>query len=125
MRDLVFTATFFLLAVPAAARPELGLLLWSWMDYMNPHRLCYSFAKYSIPFSMISAAVTMAASFVARDRFQWPWTRETLLMLMFILWMNFTMLFAINPQGAWIEWDRSMKIQLMILMTYALMRKRE
>ncbi len=120
MRDLTFTSLYAFLAALAITRPWLGMFMWSWMDYMNPHRLCYSYAKYSIPFSLVAAALTLGSFFVSVEPKRFPWTRETILLLLFVLWMNVTVWFALNPTDAWVEWDRVMKIQVMVFATFML-----
>src|SRR5690606_8939778 len=58
VRDIILPLIAFA-AVPAApGRPAIGLLVWSWLGYMNPHRLTWGFA-YSFPFVMISAVATL------------------------------------------------------------------
>ena len=52
MRDIVL-----LLAVMGALpfilrRPPIGILVWSWLAYMNAHRLTWGFA-YSFPFAQV------------------------------------------------------------------------
>lgn len=117
MRDLVFTLLFGGLMVPALMWPWFGVLIWAWLDYMNPHRLCYSFAKYTIPFSLISALTAIGMNLISTDRKRFPVTRETILLILFVCWMTVTSFFALNPQEVWIEWDRVIKIQLLIIMT--------
>ena len=124
MRDLVFTLVFFGVVLPALTRPWLGIVIWCWMDYMNPHRLCYGFAKYAIPFSQISAGVTVGSALIIQEPRRFPWTRETVLLICFVLWMNVTVWFALNPYAAWTEWDRVMKIQVMVFATLFLMYDR-
>lgn len=124
MRDIAFTVIFFLTCIPAATRPWLGLCMWVVMDYMNPHRLCYGWAKYSIPFSMIATGVTFFGLLVAQVPKRLPLTRETILLLCFILWMSITTVTALNPRDAQQEWDRAVKIQLLILMTLVIVYDR-
>lgn len=117
MRDLVFTVMFFLVSVPATLRPPLALMIWVVMDYMNPHRLCHTWAKIGIPFSQISAAVTVFSLFAAPVPKRFPITRETVLLVLFIIWMSITTVTALNPYEAQIEWDRAVKVQILVLAT--------
>ena len=41
-------------------RPWIGILVWSWLGYMNPHRLTWGFA-YDFPFAQIVGIVTLLA----------------------------------------------------------------
>jgi probable O-glycosylation ligase (exosortase A-associated) len=113
MRDIVLTAIFFGMLPYVFSRPYIGVYIWSWFGFMNPHRLCWGFA-YNFPFAQIVAVVTLIAVLKSKEPKQIPWTRETVLLLMFILWMLFTTFFAFNPDGAWEQWDKVWKIQLML-----------
>jgi probable O-glycosylation ligase (exosortase A-associated) len=120
MRDLAFTLLYAFISAFAITRPWLGMFIWSWMDYMNPHRLCYSYAKYSIPFSLIASLLTFGSFFISSEPKRFVWTRETILLICFAAWMNVTVWFALNPSEAWVEWDRVMKIQIMVFATFLL-----
>lgn len=123
MRDLIVTA-IILGALPfVLKRPWIGVLLWSWISYMNPHRLAWGFA-YSFPFALIVAAVTVAAFLFSREKKEIPWTRETVLLLVFISWMLFTTFLAFYPEWAWQEWNRVWKIQLFVFLTAILINDR-
>lgn len=124
MRDLLVTAIIFGALPFVLKRPWIGVLLWSWISYMNPHRLTYGFA-FSFPFAMIVAVVTVTAFLLSREKKEMPWTRETVLLLMFIGWMLFTTFFAFYPEHAWQEWSRVWKIQLFVVLTAILINDRK
>jgi probable O-glycosylation ligase (exosortase A-associated) len=113
MRDIVLTAIFFGMLPFVFSRPYVGIYIWSWLGFMNPHRLCWGFA-YEFPFAQIVAIVTLISMLKSKESKQIPWTRETVLLLIFILWMLFTTFFAFNSDGAWDQWDKVWKIQLML-----------
>jgi putative inorganic carbon (hco3(-)) transporter len=50
MRDIIVTAIVFGLLPMALSRPYVGLYLYSWLSYMNPHKLTWGFAT-SMPFA--------------------------------------------------------------------------
>jgi len=119
MRDIVLTAIFFGVLPLVFSRPYVGIYIWSWMGLMNPHRLTYGFA-YDFPFAQIVAIVIFVSVLKSRQPIRVPWTRETVLLLIFILWMLFTTIFALNTDGAWEQWGKIWKIQLMIFVTLML-----
>jgi probable O-glycosylation ligase (exosortase A-associated) len=123
MRDIFLGAVFFGSLPAVLARPWLGVLLLCWFGYMNPHRLCYGFALL-FPFVAIATAVTVVGMFISSESRGIAWTKETSLLLAFIVWMNITTVFALNQADAWYEWDRTMKIQFTIFITLALIRDR-
>jgi probable O-glycosylation ligase (exosortase A-associated) len=124
MRDLLVTAMIFGALPFVFKRPWIGVLLWSWISYMNPHRLAYGFA-YDFPFALIVAIVTITAFLFSKEKKEMIWTRETVLLLMFIGWMLFTTFFAFYPESAWMEWNRVWKIQLFVVLTVILINDRQ
>jgi probable O-glycosylation ligase (exosortase A-associated) len=124
MRDLLVTAIVFGALPFVFKRPWIGVLLWTWVSYMNPHRLTWGFA-FNFPFAMIIAIVTITAFVFSREKKEMPWTRETVLLLIFIGWMLFTTFFAWYPDLAWMEWNRAWKIQLFVVLTAILINDRQ
>ncbi len=123
MRDIVVTAIIFGLLPMVFKRPWIGILLWSWLAYMNPHRQTWGFA-YDFPFSMIVGLVTIAAFVLSRDKKAMLWTRETIVLLIFIAWMYTTTVFSFYPDLAWVQWNKVWKIQLMIFLIVMMITER-
>jgi probable O-glycosylation ligase (exosortase A-associated) len=124
MRDLVVTLLVFGSLPFIFMRPYIGILVWSWLSYMNPHRLTWGFA-YDFPFAQIVAIATFVGLLFHRERKGLPWTSTLVVWLLFVVWMNVTTPFALNPDEAWSEWNRTMKIQLVSLLSLWLMQSRE
>ncbi len=123
MRDLLVTAIVFGALPFIFKRPWIGILLWSWVGYMNPHKLTWGFAA-EFPFAMVVGLVTIAAFLFSRDKKEMIWTRETIILLVFVAWMQFTTFFAFYPSAAWEQWDKVWKIQLMIFLTVLIIKDR-
>ena len=61
LRDIVLTVFIFgVVTVKWLLRPWWGILLWTWVGLMNPHKMTWSFA-YNFPFAMIIGIVTIFA----------------------------------------------------------------
>jgi probable O-glycosylation ligase (exosortase A-associated) len=114
---------FLAMIIYAIPRPWAGILVWSWLGYMNPHRLAYGFV-YTFPFAAITVGVILLGMIFTSEPKRLPLTRETLTLMLFMAWFTFTTFFALNPEGAWPGWNRSFKIELMILVTMMVMRER-
>jgi len=124
MRD-IFVTLIILGSLPfILRRPFVGVLVWCWLGFMNPHRLCWGFAR-DFQFAQIVAITTLASILLNKEPKQIPWTRETKVLLLFIIWMFITTFFALNPAGAWGQWDKVWKIQLMIFVTLMIVRTPE
>jgi len=124
MRDLLVTGVIFGLLPFVFKRPWMGILLWSWLGYMNPHRLAWGFA-FNFPFSMFVGGVTILAFMMSKEKKEMPWTRETVFLLIFVGWMLFTTLFAFYPDAAWLQWNKVWKIQMMVLLTALIITERQ
>ena len=116
MRDLAIILIVFGMLPFVFKRPWLGILMWAWISVMNPHRLSWGFA-YDFPFALIIAVVTIISLFFKKERLSFPWSAASVLLLLFVLWMNVTTLFAMVPAEAYSQWDKVMKIMLMTFIT--------
>lgn len=116
MRDLLLAVVFFGVLPFALSRPHWGLYLYSWISYMNPHRLAYGFA-YSFPWAYLAALATLGGVLFSKEPRRMPWTREMTVLLLLALWWTLTTFFAFYPELAWTQWEKVMKIMLMIFIT--------
>jgi probable O-glycosylation ligase (exosortase A-associated) len=101
-----------------------GVLMWVWISVMNPHTQSWGFAR-SFPFAYIIAIFTLLSIVKSSRPIRLPWTPETVVLLVFVLWMNVTTVFAFFPATAWIQWGKVMKIMLMTFVTLAVVRSRQ
>jgi len=123
-RDLAVTLTIIALLPFCLARPWIGVLVWSWIGYMNPHRLTWGFA-YDLSFAMVVALLTLTGFVFTRDRKPFLWTRETVLILLLWGWFTVSSVFAMYPDSAWAKWEQISKILLMALLTIPLFQDRQ
>ena len=124
MRDYIVTLIVLGSLPYILARPYIGVVVWSWLAYMNPHRLCWGFAV-EMPFAQMVAIATLAATLFSREPKRIPWTRETVTLLIFVLWVCITTIFSLETEGALVELERVIKIQLMTFVTLIVMNNRE
>jgi len=124
MRDILVTAIVFGALPFIFKRPWIGIMLWCWLGYMNPHRQTWGFA-YDMPFAFICAIVTIVAFVFSKEKKEMVWTRETVLLLMFVGWMFFTTFFSFYPALAWVQWEKVWKIQLMVFLTALIIKERQ
>jgi len=124
MRDIAL-ALFILGTLPyILMRPYIGLLVWSWLGYMNPHRLTYGFA-YSFPWVMLIATVTLVSLVFSTDSKRIPVSSITMLLVAFFAWTTFTTLFAVETDSAWLWWEQFGKILIMVWVTLMLVHDRQ
>jgi probable O-glycosylation ligase (exosortase A-associated) len=125
LRDLVLALIIFGLLPFILASPYIGVLVWSWLGYMNPHRLTWGFA-YSFPWVELVAITTILGFIFSRkEKFYLPWTKVTTLFLLFIGWMAVTSYFAFMPDVAWHRFSIFFKIMVLVFFTLLLVQSRE
>lgn len=112
MRGLLVALLVFGSLPVIIVKPHVGVLVWSWIGYMNPHRLTWGFA-YDFPFALMIALVTIAAWLFSREPKTLPRHPLVLLLAVWAAWVSFTTLFAAYPEEALWKWDRTIKILLM------------
>ena len=124
MRDLLVAFVVFASLPVILFQPFAGVLMWTWISLMNPHRLTWGFA-YDFPFAKIVGAVTLLAALNPAAPKRLPLTRETVVQIFFLSWMLLTTLFAQNQVDAWEQWDKVMKVQIIVFVTIVLLTTRE
>ena len=124
MRDIFVTAVVFGVLPFIFKRPWIGILLWCWLGYMNPHRQGRGVAS-AIPLSFITCPAPITALMFSKEKKEMVWTRETVLLLMFIGWMFITTFFSFYPDAAWLQWNKVWKIQLMVFLTIMIIKERQ
>lgn len=124
MRDIVLALFIFGTLPCILMRPYIGLLVWSWLGYMNPHRLCYGFAV-SFPWVYMVAIVTVAGLLFSRESKKIPWSAVSVLLLVFLLWTGLTTFHALVPDSAWVKWQEFAKVMIMVFVTLLLVNSRE
>lgn len=116
--------TIIIAAIPIIfLKPHVGVLVWSWLSYMNPHRLTWG-ATSQFGFAQIVGLVTIAAWLLSKEPKKIPWTPLTGLLLAFTLWMGWTTIFALAPDAN-AKWVLVMKIMLITFITLPLIQSRE
>lgn len=125
MRDIAVTLAVFGSLPFIFKRPWIGILVWTWLGFMNPHRMAWGFAT-SLPFAHIVAVVTLVSMLMKRDEKKTiPWERETVVLAFFVVWMLITTFFAVYPTLAWVQFEKVVKIQLMIFVAMMLINTPE
>ncbi len=124
LRDILVTL-LFVSALPHALRhPYAGVLLWTWISIMNPHKLTYGFA-HDAPLAAAAAAVTFLSLFITKDKLKFTLTPPVLLLILFVVWMCITTTFAINPAASAGQLNKVIKIQVMTFVAIAALQSRK
>ena len=121
MRDLALMALMAILVPYILRQPWIGVLVGAWISLMNPHRYTFGFAN-DFPFAFIVALVTVAAVVLGRQKIEFPRHPITIMIVMLMFWFTVTLLFALEPENAYIQWVGVMKVFLLVLMSAVLIR---
>jgi len=124
MRDIAISLIFAYGAILALTRPHIGIVLWTWIGLMNPHRLTYGFA-YSLPFAYGSAVLTVIGMIAGKQRIRFPVNTNTVLLILFVAWTFVTTLAAIHTDPSWALFIKAFKTFFMILLALAIIQERE
>jgi len=116
IRDILVISVVLASLPVALMRPWVGILIWSWIGYMNPHKLTWTFAQ-NFPVAAMVGAVTLVGAVFAPDRRNVPWTREMVILLLLAGYFTLTTITAWYPVESWAEWEKVMKILLFTFLT--------
>ena len=113
MRDLVLGPIILGIAAYGLLHPWLGVLGWTWVSIMNPHT--YAWRLDSLPVAAVIAGAVLVGVVITKDRKQFVVSRETVVLMLFMLWMTITLPFSYHFDDSYYLWKRVMKIDLMII----------
>lgn len=124
MRDIALALFVFGMIPFILMRPYVGLLVWSWLGYMNPYRLCYGFAI-SFPWVQLVAIVTLVSMLFNRERKTVKASSTVILLFLFFAWTTVTTFYAVQQDSAWLTWEQFGKTLIMVLVTFMLLNDRK
>lgn len=123
MRDIVIFGIVVGLALWSLRAPWIGVMNWTWLSLMNPHRYAWGFVV-DAPVAAIAAAGTLAGLLVTPDR-QNPFKGTPVWWLfLFAIWMTVSWLLGRDIAADQDLWEKVAKIYLMIFVTLALLSTR-
>lgn len=123
IRDILVVGLVFGSIPFCFSRPYVGVLVWSWLGFMNPHRLTWGFAQ-NIELSQVVAITTLLGLLFTKDRRSIPLVRESILLATFWGLTVLSTVFALYPDLAWNDLMQFSKIVLMSFVTVALFHDR-
>lgn len=102
--------------------PAIGILMWTWISVMNPHRLTYGF-MYNFPVGNLIAGATIIGWLIAKENKKLPMHPIVVLLICYALWTNVTTIFAVYVTAV-DKWQEYMKILLFAFLTMSVMKTR-
>ena len=124
MRDILIIVIVMAGCVAALRRPWIGIMLWTWLSIMNPHRYTWGLA-YSAPLAAIAAASVVLGLLMTKDR-ESPFKASPVTwFVIFMVWMTLSWLLGFDPSGDYEQWKKVMKIDVFILLALVLLHSKQ
>ncbi|HSV50993.1 MAG TPA: putative O-glycosylation ligase, exosortase A system-associated [Burkholderiaceae bacterium] len=124
MRDLIIIAIVVAGCLAALRRPWIGVMLWTWLSIMNPHRFAWGLA-YSAPLAAMAAASTMLGLLLTREK-ESPFKASAVtIFFIFMLWITLSWLLGLDVTRDYEQWKKVMKVDVMILIALMLLRNKQ
>ena len=125
MRDLAFAAVMLGLLPIALVRPFVGVLLWCWISFINPHHLMWGFAS-DVPWALLAFCATVLGCWVAGEPRRLALNWATALLGIFLVCITLTSIFALAPpELVWPKWEIVAKVIVGAVLTSALLSDRQ
>jgi putative inorganic carbon (HCO3(-)) transporter len=121
VRDIAVTLLVFATLPYILRNPWYGVLAWSWLSYMNPHRLAWGFAS-TMPFAQIVAIVLLLSLLANREKKTMPSNPLVKWWALFLVWLAICTSVALVPEPALDQLIKIAKIQLITFVTMLLMK---
>ena len=123
MRDSILVLILLIGTLKALSHPYIGMLLWTWVSIMNPHKVSWLLRDY--PVAAIVGGVTLIGLFVTRDKRHFFMSTPSVFMLLFTLWVCITYFFSFYLEESTLMLTKVLKINLMIFVAMMLLYTRK
>jgi putative inorganic carbon (HCO3(-)) transporter len=125
MRSIAFFVEMLVLLPIATIRPFAGVLLWSWVSFMSPHKLLWGPAS-SLPWAMAIIVVTLIGCLSAREPKSFSLNPVTGCVALFMICITMTSLTAMAPPSeVYQKWNIIIKSMSVLLLTSWLLTTKE
>lgn len=102
--------------------PAVGILMWTWMSVLNPHRLAYGFVS-NFPLGNLIAGATILGWLISKEPKKLPMHPIVVLLIVYVIWASITTIFAYDDT-AFDKWARFAKIMLLVFLLLSIMKSR-
>ena len=123
MRDVLILAILAVCAAAALFHPWIGIMGWTVVSIMNPHR--YSWAASDLPVAAAIVVATVVGMVLTRDRVRFFVSPVMVVLVLFAAWMCVTLPASIYPSSSYVMWKQVMKIDFMIVIAAMVLTTRK
>ncbi|UTW58608.1 putative O-glycosylation ligase, exosortase A system-associated [Kordiimonas sp. SCSIO 12603] len=121
MRGLLVALMIFIWMPLAVFKPQIGVLVWSWVSHMAPQSYTYNFAR-GFPFLVTVAAVTIIGMFLSRDKNRLVGHPAIVAMLIYWAWVVTTTFTAMEPSVSQTKLIHMSKVMLFAILSTVIMQ---
>lgn len=118
----VFLAVFSALPV-ALVFPFVGVLLWAWIAFGNPHREAFGLA-FDFPFNFYIAVTTLVAWVISQEPKRLPNQALPALFIAFAVMFSITTYFALDFPHSFERWDKHIRTIVLVLLVMSMTNTR-
>ena len=124
MRDLFVLGLLGVAILFAFRYPFVGILGWTWISFLNPHRLSFGLA-FDFPIAMAMGMAVILAFIFSKEPKKPPPYPLFWIVVFLVFWIGVTTLFAHDPEWSKDKWETSTKVLLMALLAAVMLTTRE
>ena len=118
MRDIVILIGLIALIPMIFKRPYIGVLVWTWIAILNPHREAFGFSTALRP-NLLIVLITLLAFVFSTEKKKWPGGMLSLSFVAFIVWTTIASAISPDPDTSfefYVDFVVKMAIHMVILM---------
>ncbi len=123
MRSTILLTIIFVGAAWALVHPSFGILMWTWVSIMNPHR--YTWETMDFPVAAVIGGATLVGLFLSTDKKNFFLSAPVVALMLFMLWIVATYPFSVFPEQSFAMLNRVLKIDVMILVALVLLYSKQ
>jgi putative inorganic carbon (hco3(-)) transporter len=123
MRDILLAILIVIPTVWALRAPWIGVLAWTVLSIMNPHRLSY--VLYSLPVAAAVAGATLVGIGANTKQWRLRLSAPLLLLILLTLWYCVTLPFSVYFESSFPQWSKVMKINFMVIIAIGLIHDKK
>lgn len=128
MRAIIVTIVIFGTIPFILMRPYIGLLVYSWISFMSPHRLAFGFAQ-DFPFAMMIGVIFIIRWLASRESKAVPMTPVLFLTVLFGIWVSITTIYALKgvygQHAHMVWWDHFTKTLVITVIAMIMLNSRD
>lgn len=124
IRDIIIVGAVIALAIISLRRPWVGVMNWTWLSIMSPHRYSWGFA-YNAPLAAIAGGSLLIGLLFTKERSSPFKDAPVWWLFAFAIWVSLSWFFGYDVAGDYPQWNKVMKIYLMTFVALALLSNKQ